>query len=211
MGKIHQSLIIKIKNKRRQVFFHYGDLTDSTYLVYIVSQVRPAEIYNLAAQSHVKVSFDMSKYTCDAGALGALRLLDALHTYGLTDLVYFYQASTSELYGKVVETPQKETTPFYPRSSYSVAKLYGYCIAVNYRESYDMYACNGILLNHESPRRGRTFLTRKTTKAVAEIHLGHQKCLYFGKIDAKRDWDTLGTMSRVCGPYYSRIALRILY
>jgi GDPmannose 4,6-dehydratase len=142
----------------------------------------------LAAQSHVKVSFDISEYTADVDALGALRLLDAIRTCGLTDRVRFYQASTSELYGKVVETPQRETTPFYPRSPYGVAKLYGYWIVVNYRESYNMYACNGILFNHESPRRGRTFVTRKITKAVAEIHLGRQQCLYLGNIDAKRDW-----------------------
>lgn len=139
-----------------------------------MSQVQPTEIYNLGAQSHVKVSFDMSEYTGDVDALGTLRLLDAIRTCGLQDRVRFYQASTSELYGKVAETPQKETTPFYPRSPYGVAKLYGYWIVVNYRESYDMYACNGILFNHESPRRGRTFVTRKITRAVADIHLGRQ-------------------------------------
>jgi GDP-D-mannose dehydratase len=155
-------------------FLHHGDLTDSTCLVHIVSQVQPTEIYNLGAQSHVKVSFDMSEYTGDVDALGTLRLLDAIRTCGLQDRVRFYQASTSELYGKVAETPQKETTPFYPRSPYGVAKLYGYWIVVNYRESYDMYACNGILFNHESPRRGRTFVTRKITRAVADIHLGRQ-------------------------------------
>ncbi|CEP09335.1 hypothetical protein [Parasitella parasitica] len=169
-------------------FLHHGDLTDSTCLVHIISQVQPTEVYNLAAQSHVKVSFDMSEYTGDVDALGTLRLLDAIRTCGLSDRARFYQASTSELYGKVVETPQKETTPFYPRSPYGVAKLYGYWITVNYRESYNMYACNGILFNHESPRRGRTFVTRKITRAVADIHLGRQECLYLGNIDAKRDW-----------------------
>ncbi|KAG2208347.1 hypothetical protein INT46_003671, partial [Mucor plumbeus] len=169
-------------------FLHHGDLTDSTCLVHIISKVQPTEIYNLAAQSHVKVSFDMSEYTGDVDALGTLRLLDAVRTCGLSDRARFYQASTSELYGKVVETPQKETTPFYPRSPYGVAKLYGYWIVVNYRESYNMYTCNGILFNHESPRRGRTFVTRKITRAVADIHLGRQDCLYLGNIDAKRDW-----------------------
>ncbi|KAI8082035.1 GDP-mannose 4,6 dehydratase, partial [Thamnidium elegans] len=169
-------------------FLHYGDLTDSTCLVHIISKVQPTEIYNLAAQSHVKVSFDMSEYTGDVDALGTLRLLDAIRTCGLSDRTRFYQASTSELYGKVAETPQKETTPFYPRSPYGVAKLYAYWITVNYRESYDMYTSNGILFNHESPRRGRTFVTRKITRAVADIHLGRQECLYLGNIDAKRDW-----------------------
>ncbi|KAH9941651.1 GDP-mannose 4,6-dehydratase [Epithele typhae] len=167
---------------------HYGDLTDSTNLVYIIANVRPTEVYNLGAQSHVKVSFDLSEYTGDVDALGTLRLLDAIRTCGLEKVVRFYQASTSELYGKVVETPQSETTPFYPRSPYGVAKLYGYWIVVNYREAYGMYACNGILFNHESPRRGRTFVTRKISRAVADIHLGKQKCLYLGNMDAKRDW-----------------------
>jgi len=167
---------------------HYGDLTDSTNLVYILAQVRPSEVYNLGAQSHVKVSFEMSEYTGDVDALGTLRLLDAIRTVGLEKYVRFYQASTSELYGKVVETPQSETTPFYPRSPYGVAKLYGYWIVVNYREAYGMYACNGILFNHESPRRGRTFVTRKISRAVAEIHLGKLSCLYLGNLDAKRDW-----------------------
>jgi len=167
---------------------HYGDLTDSTNLVYILAQVRPSEVYNLGAQSHVKVSFEMSEYTGDVDALGTLRLLDAIRTVGLEKYVRFYQASTSELYGKVVETPQSETTPFYPRSPYGVAKLYGYWIVVNYREAYGMYACNGILFNHESPRRGRTFVTRKISRAVAEIHLGKSTCLYLGNLDAKRDW-----------------------
>ena len=167
---------------------HYGDLTDSTNLVYIIASVRPTEVYNLGAQSHVKVSFEMAEYTGDVDALGTLRLLDAIRTCGFEKVVRFYQASTSELYGKVVETPQSEKTPFYPRSPYGVAKLYGYWITVNYREAYGMYACNGILFNHESPRRGRTFVTRKISRAAADIHLGKQKCLYLGNLDAKRDW-----------------------
>jgi len=167
---------------------HYGDLSDSTNLVYIIAQVQPSEIYNLGAQSHVKVSFEMAEYTGDVDGLGTLRLLDAIRTCGLEKHVRFYQASTSELYGKVVETPQSETTPFYPRSPYGVAKLYAYWITVNYREAYGMYACNGILFNHESPRRGRTFVTRKITRAAADISLGKQSCLYLGNIDAQRDW-----------------------
>ncbi|RPD53746.1 GDP-mannose 4,6-dehydratase [Lentinus tigrinus ALCF2SS1-7] len=167
---------------------HYGDLTDSTNLVYIISSVRPTEVYNLGAQSHVKVSFEMAEYTGDVDALGTLRLLDAIRTCGFEKVVRFYQASTSELYGKVVETPQSEKTPFYPRSPYGVAKMYGFWITVNYREAYGMYACNGILFNHESPRRGRTFVTRKISRAAADIHLGKQKCLYLGNLDAKRDW-----------------------
>ncbi|KAJ8588072.1 GDP-mannose 4,6-dehydratase [Rhizopogon salebrosus TDB-379] len=167
---------------------HYGDLSDSTNLVYILAQVLPSEIYNLGAQSHVKVSFEMSEYTADVDGLGTLRLLDAIRTVGLHKHTRFYQASTSELYGKVVETPQSETTPFYPRSPYGVAKLYAYWITVNYREAYGMYACNGILFNHESPRRGRTFVTRKITRAVADISVGKQHCLYLGNIDAQRDW-----------------------
>ncbi|ORX94453.1 GDP-D-mannose 4,6-dehydratase [Basidiobolus meristosporus CBS 931.73] len=171
-----------------KMVLHYGDLTDSTCLVHIISQIQPTEIYNLGAQSHVKVSFDMAEYTADVDGLGTLRLLDAIRTCGLTKHVRFYQASTSELYGQVVETPQKETTPFYPRSPYGVAKLYAYWIVVNYREAYDMYACNGILFNHESPRRGRTFVTRKISRAVANIHLGKQECIYLGNVDSKRDW-----------------------
>lgn len=167
---------------------HHGDLSDSTNLVYIIAQVQPTEIYNLGAQSHVKVSFEMAEYTGDVDGLGTLRLLDAIRTCGLEKHVRFYQASTSELYGKVVETPQSETTPFYPRSPYGCAKLYAYWIVVNYREAYGMYACNGILFNHESPRRGRTFVTRKITRAAADISLGKQQCLYLGNIDAQRDW-----------------------
>ncbi|PFH51137.1 hypothetical protein AMATHDRAFT_75115 [Amanita thiersii Skay4041] len=167
---------------------HYGDLSDSTNLVYIIAQVQPTEIYNLGAQSHVKVSFEMAEYTGDVDGLGTLRLLDAIRTCGLEKYVRFYQASTSELYGKVVETPQSETTPFYPRSPYGCAKLYAYWIVVNYREAYGMFACNGILFNHESPRRGRTFVTRKISRAVADISLNKQSCLYLGNLDAQRDW-----------------------
>jgi GDPmannose 4,6-dehydratase len=170
------------------MYLHYGDLTDSSCLVSIISRVKPTEVYNLAAQSHVKVSFDMAEYTGEVDALGTLRLLDAIRTCGMSERVRFYQASTSELYGKVAETPQKETTPFYPRSPYGVAKLYSYWIVVNYREAYDMYACNGILFNHESPRRGRTFVTRKISRAVAEISLNLSSCVYLGNLDARRDW-----------------------
>ncbi len=167
---------------------HYGDLTDSTSLIRIVEQVQPDEIYNLAAQSHVAVSFEEPEYTANSDALGTLRMLEAMRILGLEKKSRFYQASTSELYGKVQEIPQKETTPFYPRSPYAVAKLYAYWITVNYREAYGMYACNGILFNHESPLRGETFVTRKITRALARIHLGQQECLYLGNLDAKRDW-----------------------
>lgn len=170
------------------MYLHYGDLTDSSALVHLVNKIQPTEVYNLGAQSHVKVSFELAEYTGEVDALGTLRLLEAIRTCGLEKSVRFYQASTSELYGKVAETPQKETTPFYPRSPYGVAKLYSYWIVVNYREAYGMYACNGILFNHESPRRGRTFVTRKVSRAVAEIHLGQSNCLYLGNLDAKRDW-----------------------
>ena len=169
-------------------FLHYGDLTDSTNLIRIVQEVQPNEIYNLAAQSHVQVSFETPEYTANTDAIGTLRLLEAIRILGLQETTRFYQASTSELYGKVQETPQKETTPFYPRSPYAVAKLYGYWITVNYREAYNMYACNGILFNHESPRRGETFVTRKITRAAARISLGLQDTLYLGNLDAKRDW-----------------------
>lgn len=167
---------------------HYGDLTDATNLIRIVQEVRPDEIYNLAAQSHVLVSFETPEYTANSDALGTLRLLEAMRILGLAKKTRFYQASTSELYGKVQEVPQKETTPFYPRSPYGVAKLYSYWITVNYREAYDFYACNGILFNHESPIRGETFVTRKITRAVARIKLGLQKKLYLGNLNAKRDW-----------------------
>jgi len=167
---------------------HYGDMTDSTNLIRIVQAVQPDEIYNLAAQSHVQVSFETPEYTANSDAIGTLRILEAIRILGLVSKTRFYQASTSELYGKVQETPQKETTPFYPRSPYAAAKLYAYWITVNYREAYGMYATNGILFNHESPIRGETFVTRKITRAVAGIHLGVQKTLYIGNLDSKRDW-----------------------
>jgi GDPmannose 4,6-dehydratase len=169
-------------------FLHYGDLTDSSNLVRIIRETQPDEIYNLGAQSHVAVSFEEPEYTGDCDGIGALRLLEAIRLLGMKDRVRFYQASTSELYGKVQETPQRETTPFYPRSPYGVAKLYAYWITVNYRESYGMYACNGILFNHESPRRGETFVTRKITRALGRIKLGLQERLFLGNMDAKRDW-----------------------
>jgi GDPmannose 4,6-dehydratase len=167
---------------------HYGDMTDSTSLIRVIAQVQPDEIYNLAAQSHVAVSFEEPEYTADSDALGALRILEAIRILGLEKKSRFYQASTSELYGLVQETPQRETTPFYPRSPYAVAKLYAYWITVNYREAYGIYACNGIMFNHESPLRGETFVTRKITRALARIHLGQQPRLYLGNLDAKRDW-----------------------
>lgn len=167
---------------------HYGDLTDSTNLIRIVQQVQPDEIYNLAAMSHVAVSFETPEYTANADGIGTLRLLEAIRILGLEKKTRFYQASTSELYGLVQEVPQKETTPFYPRSPYAVAKLYGYWITVNYREAYGMYACNGVLFNHESPIRGETFVTRKITRAIARIALGLQDCLYLGNLSALRDW-----------------------
>lgn len=167
---------------------HHGDMTDSSSLIRIIQQVKPNEIYNLAAQSHVAVSFEEPEYTANSDGLGALRILEAIRILGLEKTTRFYQASTSELYGLVQEIPQKETTPFYPRSPYAVAKLYAYWITVNYREAYGMYACNGILFNHESPNRGETFVTRKITRALARIKLGIQDCLYLGNLDAKRDW-----------------------
>ena len=167
---------------------HYGDMTDATNLIRIVQEVQPDEIYNLAAQSHVQVSFETPEYTANSDAVGTLRLLEAIRILGLQEKTKFYQASTSELYGKVQETPQTETTPFYPRSPYAAAKLYAYWITVNYREAYNIFASNGILFNHEGPTRGETFVTRKITRAVADIHLGNQECLYLGNLDAKRDW-----------------------
>jgi GDPmannose 4,6-dehydratase len=167
---------------------HYGDMTDSTNLIRVIQESRPDEIYNLAAQSHVKVSFEVPEYTANADAVGALRMLEGIRLLGLSDKVRFYQASTSELYGKIQEVPQSETTPFYPRSPYAVAKLYAYWMVVNYREAYGMHASNGILFNHESPIRGGTFVTRKITLGVAAIHLGLQKILHLGNIDARRDW-----------------------
>ncbi|XP_064363176.1 GDP-mannose 4,6 dehydratase isoform X3 [Dromaius novaehollandiae] len=167
---------------------HYGDLTDSTCLVKIINEVKPTEIYNLGAQSHVKISFDLAEYTADVDGVGTLRLLDAIKTCGLINSVKFYQASTSELFGKVQEIPQKETTPFYPRSPYGAAKLYAYWIVVNFREAYNLFAVNGILFNHESPRRGANFVTRKISRSVAKIHLGQLECFSLGNLDAKRDW-----------------------
>jgi GDPmannose 4,6-dehydratase len=174
--------------KGRHFIMHYGDLTDSTNLIRVIQQVQPDEIYNLAAQSHVAVSFEVPEYTANADALGALRILEAIRILGLSAKSKFYQASTSELYGLVRETPQTEATPFYPRSPYAVAKLYAYWITVNYREAYGLFACNGILFNHESPIRGETFVTRKITRAMSRISLGLQDCLYLGNLAAKRDW-----------------------
>lgn len=169
-------------------FLHYGDLTDSTNIIRLLQEIKPDEIYNLAAQSHVKVSFETAEYTANSDALGTLRILEAIRLLNMEKEVKFYQASTSELYGKVQEIPQKETTPFYPRSPYGVAKLYSYWITINYREAYNMYACNGILFNHESPKRGETFVTRKITRAAARIALGLQNKLYLGNLNSKRDW-----------------------
>jgi GDPmannose 4,6-dehydratase len=174
--------------KERNFILHHGDMTDSSSLVHIMAKVRPDELYNLAAQSHVAVSFEEPEYTADSDGLGTLRLLEAIRILGLTDKTKFYQASTSELYGKVQEVPQTEKTPFYPRSPYAVAKLYSYWIVVNYREAYNIFACNGILFNHESPVRGETFVTRKITRALARIALGLQQCTYLGNLNARRDW-----------------------
>ena len=190
-GIVRRSSLInthRIDHIYDSITLHYGDLTDATNLVRVVKQVQPDEIYNMGAQSHVKVSFEMPEYTADVDALGTLRILESVRLLGMEDRVRIYQASTSELYGLVQETPQKETTPFYPRSPYGVAKLYGYWITKNYREAYGMYACSGILFNHESPRRGETFVTRKVTKALSKISVGLQDCLYLGNLDAKRDW-----------------------
>lgn len=174
--------------KNQRLFLHYGDMTDATNLIRIVQETQPDEIYNLAAQSHVQVSFETAEYTANSDAIGTLRLLEAIRLLGMTEKTRFYQASTSELYGKVQEVPQSETTPFYPRSPYAAAKLYAYWIVVNYREAYGMHASNGILFNHESPLRGETFVTRKITRAAAAIKLGFQDKLYLGNLDAKRDW-----------------------
>jgi GDPmannose 4,6-dehydratase len=172
----------------RRLILHYGDLTDATNLIRIVQEVRPEEIYNLAAQSHVAVSFETAEYTANSDALGTLRLLEAIRICGLVDRTRFYQASSSEMFGKVVETPQRETTPFYPRSPYGAAKVYAYWITVNYREAYGLFACNGILFNHEGPTRGETFVTRKITRGLARIKAGLDECLYLGNLDALRDW-----------------------
>jgi GDPmannose 4,6-dehydratase len=183
-----QSSALSPEEKPGRLFLHYGDLTDSSNLTRIIEQVKPDEVYNLAAQSHVAVSFESPEYTADVDAIGTLRLLEAIRFLGLEKKTRFYQASTSELYGLVQEVPQRETTPFYPRSPYAVAKLYAYWITVNYREAYGMYACNGILFNHESPRRGETFVTRKITRALANISQGLEDCLYIGNMNALRDW-----------------------
>lgn len=175
-------------DNKTNLYLHHGDMTDSSSLMRIIQKVQPDEIYNLAAQSHVQVSFEEPEYTANSDGLGALRILEAIRILGLEKKTRFYQASTSELYGLVQEIPQRETTPFYPRSPYAVAKLYAYWITVNYRESYGMYACNGILFNHESPLRGETFVTRKITRGLSRIKLGLDKCLYLGNMDAKRDW-----------------------
>lgn len=181
-------LLRDVHEQGNEFYLHHGDMTDSSSLLHIIQKAQPDEIYNLAAQSHVAVSFEEPEYTANSDALGALRILEAIRILGLIGKTRFYQASTSELYGLVRETPQSETTPFYPRSPYAVAKLYAYWITVNYREAYGVYACNGILFNHESPVRGETFVTRKITRALARIKLGLQDCLYLGNLDAKRDW-----------------------
>jgi GDPmannose 4,6-dehydratase len=189
---------------------HYGDMTDATNLIRIVQDTQPDEIYNLAAQSHVQVSFETAEYTANADGLGTLRLLEAIRILGMEKRVRFYQASTSELYGNVQERPQRETTPFYPRSPYAAAKLYAYWITVNYREAYGFHASNGILFNHESPIRGETFVTRKISRAVAGIKLGRQKTLFLGNLDAKRDWDMRETMLRGCGKFCSNLNRMIM-
>jgi GDPmannose 4,6-dehydratase len=190
-GIVRRSSLInthRIDHLYQSVKLHYGDLTDSTNIVRVIQKVQPDEIYNLGAQSHVKVSFEMPEYTADVDGVGTLRILEAVRLLGMEDRVRIYQASTSELYGLVQETPQSETTPFYPRSPYGCAKLYGYWITKNYREAYGMYACTGILFNHESPRRGETFVTRKITQGLSKISSGIQDCLYLGNLDAMRDW-----------------------
>lgn len=188
LGRIHHLFDDPKTHQHERLKLHYGDLTDSTNLVKIISEVQPCEIYNLGAMSHVKVSFEIADYTAEVDALGTLRILDAIKTCGMEGKVRFYQASTSEMYGKVQETPQTEKTPFYPRSPYGCAKLYAYWITVNFREAYNMFACNGILFNHESPRRGETFVTRKVTRTVAKIKLGLQQELHIGNLNAVRDW-----------------------
>lgn len=187
-GRIEHLYLDPKSHMEGKMKLHYGDMTDSSCLVKIIGSVRPTEVYNLAAQSHVKISFDLSEYTAEVDGVGTLRLLDAIRTCKLENSVRFYQASTSELYGKVVEIPQRETTPFYPRSPYACAKLYAYWIVTNYREAYNMYACNGILFNHESPRRGENFVTRKITRSVAKIAIGSLDCIQLGNLDSKRDW-----------------------
>ena len=195
--------------KDRRLILHHGDLTDSSSLIHVINEVHPDEIYNLGAQSHVAVSFEEPEYTANSDALGVLRILEAIRILRLEKKTRFYQASTSELYGLVREMPQKESTPFYPRSPYGVAKLYGYWITVNYREAYGMYACNGILFNHESPLRGETFVTRKVTRALARIKLGLQERLYLGNLNARRDWATRATTLRCNGSCCSSRSRRI--
>lgn len=185
---LYMEQLVQDMHQERGLYLHYGDMTDSTNLIALLQKIKPDEIYNLAAQSHVQVSFETPEYTANADALGTLRILEAVRLLGLSDQIKIYQASTSELYGKVQEIPQTEKTPFYPRSPYGVAKLYGFWITKNYREAYSMFASNGILFNHESPRRGETFVTRKITLAASRIHYGIQKKLYLGNLDAKRDW-----------------------
>ncbi len=187
IDRMYQDPVHK-KQDTRNFILHYGDVTDTSNIIRLIQEIQPDEIYNLAAQSHVKVSFEMPEYTADVDAIGTLRILEAIRILGLTKKTRFYQASTSELFGKVQEIPQSETTPFYPRSPYGVAKLYGFWITKNYREAYGMFACNGILFNHESPLRGETFVTKKIVRAVARIHLGIQDSLFLGNLDAKRDW-----------------------
>lgn len=187
-GRIEHLYKDRFTHTEEKMKLHYGDLTDSTNLVKLIYQIQPDEVYNLGAMSHVAISFELAEYTAEVDAIGTLRLLDAIRTCKLEDKIKFYQASTSELYGKVQEIPQKETTPFYPRSPYGAAKLYAYWITVNYREAYNMFACNGILFNHESPRRGDNFVTRKITRSVAKISLGQQEFMSLGNIDSKRDW-----------------------
>jgi len=181
-------LLHDVHDKNVRLFLHHGDMTDSTSLIRVIRQTQPDEIYNLAAQSHVAVSFEEPEYTADSDALGALRMLEAIRILGFEQKTRYYQASSSELFGRACETPQKETTAFYPRSPYAVAKLYAHWITINYREAYGIYACNGILFNHESPIRGELFVTRKITQALARIKLGTQQCLYLGNLNAKRDW-----------------------
>jgi GDPmannose 4,6-dehydratase len=187
-GRIEHLYADRRTHSEGQMKLHYGDLTDSTNLVKLISEVKPDEVYNLGAQSHVKISFDLAEYTAEVDAVGTLRFLDAIRTFGMDKHIKFYQASTSELYGKVQEIPQTEKTPFYPRSPYAVAKMYAFWIVVNYREAYNMFACNGILFNHESPRRGGNFVTRKITRGVAKIFLGQQEYIALGNLDSKRDW-----------------------
>ena len=193
----------RIDHIYQNIKLHYGDLTDSTNIVRVIQLVQPDEIYNLGAQSHVKVSFEIPEYTADVDAMGTLRVLEAVRLLGMEDRVRIYQASTSELYGLVQESPQKETTPFYPRSPYGVAKIYGYWITKNYREAYGIYACTGILFNHESPRRGETFVTRKITQALSKISVGLQDCLYLGNLNARRDWGHAKDFVIATGVQYS--------